>query len=176
MTKNRLIIIISILVIVTLRVYLYWYIQPKNPVEAVIEADTINNSEELRFGSLIKQIDITSDESLVFFFKNNRNIYCAVVKKKILGYKVLKVSGGLEREKDTLRVGLHGSAYDEYKKSLYFGIIYDDAVERVIWDDIELNKFSAMNMELLYALEDGELVSGMYYLYDSKGNELEHWR
>ena len=68
---------------------------------------------------------------------------------------------------------MYGSTYGEGNKWVYFGVIYDDCVEKVVWNDVDAIRFSSSNMDMFYAIGDGEFEGGEYYLYDSNGNELE---
>lgn len=57
---------------------------------------------------------------------------------------------------------------------MYFGIIYDDTVEKVVWNNIEALRFKSQNIDMFYANGIGEFEGQEYYLYDYEGNELDH--
>ena len=73
-------------------------------------------------------------------------------------------------------MGLYGSTYSNGSKWVYFGIIYDDSVEKIVWNNTEGISFSAANMDMVYVVGDGEFEGGEYCLYDVNGNELSHHR
>ncbi|MDN5276844.1 MAG: hypothetical protein PWR01_809 [Clostridiales bacterium] len=150
-----------------------WYGQPKTPLSA-LEKEYLDRQEDvLRYSELIKQIDISPKETLLFYFNGKGNVNCAIAEKRFGGYKIVDVNGELAPYNKNLRVGLYGFSYNKGEKWGYFGIIYDDTVERVVWNDTEGIRFSALNMEMVYAVGDGEFKGGVYYLYDANGNELE---
>lgn len=97
-------------------------------------------------------------------------------REKIRGYKIVDVNAELLPYGEELRVGLYGSTYSKGSKWVYFGIIYDDSVEKIVWNDVEGIRFSAANMDMVYAVGDGEFGGEEYYLYDANGNELSHHR
>ena len=171
--KKPTMIIIMILLGLLLTV---WYTQPKTPLTALENRYMGKKESVLRYSSLIKQIDIDSKTSLLFYYNGNRNVNCAVVEKKISRYKIINVSAELSENKEVLRVGLHGSAYDKGTKWIYFGIIYDGSVEKVVWNDIEATRFSSLDLDMFYAIGDGEFEGEEYYIYDSNDNKLDHHR
>jgi len=126
--------------------FIVWYRQPKTPL-AALEKEYMGKEESvLRYSSLIKQIDINPDESLLFYFNGNGNVNCAVAEKRIGRYKIVDVNAELAPYREDLKVGLYGSTYDRGKKWVYFGIIYDDSVEKVVWNNTEGIRFSSSNM------------------------------
>jgi len=153
-----------------------WSIQPKTPL-AALEKEYMGKQENiLRYSELIKQIDISPKESLLFYFNCNGNINCAVAEKRITGYKIVDVNAELAPYREDLRAGLYGSTYDKGNKWAYYGIIYDNSVEKIVWNDAEGIRFSSSNLDMVYAVGDGEFKGNEYYLYDAVGNELEHQR
>lgn len=130
----------------------------------------------LRYSGLIEQIDINPKESLLFYFNGNGNVNCAVAEKRLTGYKIVDVNAELAPYREDLRVGLYGSTYNKGSKWVYFGIIYDDSVEKIVWNDTEGIRLNSSDMDLVYAVGDGEFKGNEYYLYDVNGNQLEHHR
>lgn len=173
MINNRFKPIITMVVILLGLLFIVLYIQPKSPL-AALEKEYMSKESILKYSYLIEQIDTTSEESLLFYYNGNGNVNCAVAEKKILGYKIADVSAELATYNDELRAGLFGSTYDKGNKWVYFGIVYDDSIEKIVWNDVEAIRFSASNMEMFYAVGDGEFEGDEYHLYDSNGNELEH--
>ena len=168
----------TMIIILTLLGLLFtvWYTQPKTPLTALENRYMGKKESVLRYSSLIKQIDIDSQTSLLFYYNGNQNVNCAVAEKKISGYRIVDVGAEVSTNKEALRVGLHGSAYDKGTKWIYFGIIYDDSVEKVVWNDIEATRFSSLDLDMFYAVGYGKLEGGEYYIYDSNGNKLDHHR
>ena len=153
--------------------FLVWHIQPKTPL-ATLEKEYMGREESvLQYTGLIEQIDINLEGSLLFYFNGNGNVNCAVVEKGIAGYKIIDVNAELASYHENLKVGLYGSTYDEGNKWIYFGVIYDESVEKVVWNDVGAIKFTSSNMDMLYAIGDGQFEGDEYYLYDSNGSELE---
>ena len=130
MEKKKLTMIIILILLGLL--FIVWYIQPKTPLAALENGYMGKKESALRYSSLIKQIDIDSQTSLLFYYNGNQNVNCAVAEKKISRYKIINVSAELSENKEVLRAGLHGSVYDKGTKWVYFGIIYDDSVEKVV--------------------------------------------
>jgi hypothetical protein len=172
--KTKLTIIIIFILLGLLLIV--WYIQPKTPLTALKKGYMGKEENILRYSELIEQIDINPRESLLFYFNGKGNVNCAVAEKRIGGYKIVDVNAELAPYREDLRVGLYGSTYDKGNKWVYFGIIYDDSVERLVWNDTESIRFSSSNMDLVYAVGDGDFKGKEYYLYDANGNKLEHHR
>ena len=156
--------------------FVVWYRQPKTPLSALEKGYISKNESVIRYSELIGQIDISSVESLLFYFNGNGNVNCAVVEKRIVGYKVVDVNAELLPHQEEWRVGLYGSTYNRGNKWVYFGVIYDNSVNKVVWNDAEGIMFSSSDMDMFYAVGDGEFKGKEYYLYDSNGNELENYR
>ena len=156
--------------------FLVWYIQPKTPLAALENGYMGRKERFVRYTGLIEQIDINQRESLLFYFNGNGNVNCAIVEKRIAGYKIVDVNGELPSHHEELRAGLFFSTYGRGDKWSYFGVIYDDSVVKVVWHDVEATMFRSSNRNIFYAIGDGEIKFGKYYLYDSNGNELENHR
>ena len=43
-------------------------------------------------------------------------------------------------------------------------------------NDIEATRFTLLDLDMFYAIGDGKLEGGEYYIYDSNGNKLDHHR
>lgn len=172
--KMQLSIVIVIAICALLLVF--WFLQPKTPLAALEKEYTGHDENVLRYSSFIEQIDIKKGESLLFYFNGNSNVNCAVAEKKLFGYKIIDVNAELEPYNDELRVGLHGSTYESGDKWVYYGIIYDASVDKVIWNGVEGKRFTSSNLDMVYAFGDGEFIGEAYYLYDKDGNELEQYR
>ena len=173
MKKIKFILVIILLLLLGV-LLVVWPIQPQTPLNA-LEKEYMNKGESiLQYTHFIEQIDINSKESLLFYLNGNENVNCAVAVKKINGYKIVDVNGELEPYQDDWRAALYGSTYGKVKKWVYFGIIYDDAVEKVVWNNVEAIRFSALTMDMFYAIGNGPFEGQEYYLYDSDGNKLEY--
>lgn len=172
--KTKLTIIIIFILLGLLLIV--WYKQPKTPLTALEKRYMGKEKNILRYSELIEQIDINPKESLLFYFNGNGNVNCAVAEKRVGSYKIVDVNAELAPYREDLRVGLYGSTYDKGSKWVYFGIIYDDSVEKIVWNNMEGIRFSSSNMDIVYAVGDGEFKGNEYYLYDVNGNELEHHR
>jgi hypothetical protein len=176
LTNKRTKLAMVIILILLGLLFIVWYKQPKTPLTA-LEKEYMGKEESIfRYSGLIKQIDINPKESLLFYFNGSGNVNCAVAEKRIGGYKIVDVNAELAPYQEDLRAGLYGSTYDKGSKWVYFGIIYDDSVEKIVWNDTEGIRFSSSNMDMVYAIGDGEFKGNEYYLYDVKGNELKHHR
>lgn len=170
----------GIILIVIALVFMFWYKQPKTPLEVLEKQYTGKQESIWRYCELIKQIDVSQKESLLFYYNGNGNVNCAVAERKFGGvYKIANVSAELSTYSDSLRAGLFASTY-HYKnnyKWVYFGIVYDDAVEKAVWNKTEAIRFSTPDLEMFYAVGSGNFGdedNGGYHIYDSSGNELEH--
>lgn len=167
---------IGIILILLVLLFVIWYVQPKTLLIA-LEKEYMGKEESVfRFSGLIEQIDINSDESLLFYYNGNGNVNCAVAEKRFCHFKIVDVSAELSTSHETLRAGLFGSTYDKGNKWVYFGIIYDDSVKKIVWSNAEATRFSTHNLEMFYAVGSGNLGGGEYYLYDAEGNELDYHR
>jgi hypothetical protein len=173
MGNKRIKLTICIILILLGLLFIVWYRQPKTPLAALEKGYISENRSIERYSGLIEQIAISSDESLLFYFNGNGNVNCAVVEKRLVGYKVVDVNAELLPYHEERKVGLYGSSYNRGSKWVYFGVVYDDSVETVVWNDVEAIRFSSSNLDMLYAFGDGEFKGKEYYLYDSNGNELE---
>ena len=75
--------------------FLVWYIQPKTPLAALEKGYMGREERVFQYAGLIEQIDINPEESLLFYFNGNGNVNCAVVEKRIAGYKIVDVNAEL---------------------------------------------------------------------------------
>jgi len=176
LSNKRTKLAIAIIIVLCALLFIAWYKQPKTPLSA-LEKEYMGKEESiLRYSAFIEQKDINPRESLLFYYNGNGNVNCAVAEKRIGGYKIVDVNAELAPYREDIRVGLYGSTYDKGNKWVYFGIVYDDSVEKVVWNDLEGTRFSASNMDMFYAVGNGEFKGNEYYLYDANGNELEYYR
>ncbi|AUS96748.1 hypothetical protein CDQ84_05640 [Clostridium thermosuccinogenes] len=157
-------------------IFAAWYKQPKTPLAALEKGYMGKQDSILMYCALIEQVDINQNKSLLFYYNGRGNVNCAVAEKKIAGYRIVDVNAELAPYHEDLRVGLYGSTYDKGKKWVYFGIIYDDSVDKVVWNNIEGVRFSSSDMDMVYAVGDGDFKGNEYHIYDADGNELEHHR
>jgi len=156
--------------------FIVWHKYPKTPLSALEKEYTGKEESILRYSAFIGKKDISPRESLIFYFNGRGNVNCAVAEKCLFGYRIVDVNAELAPYRKDLRAGLYGSTYDKGNKWAYFGIVYDDAVERIVWNNAEGIRFSSSGMNMVYAVGDGEFKGNEYHLYDVDGNELEHHR
>jgi len=152
---------------------LLWCVQPKTPLRALEKY--AENVATLRYSTMIKTIDIDSEESLLFYFNDNQNLDCAVIRKRFGFYKVVNISAELARDSSTLRVGMFGSGFVDngINKALIWGIIYDTSVKKVTNDNGEISRFSTPDFDMFYSFNNPlEFEFGSYHFYDALGNEL----
>ena len=172
MFRKHVLILIITLVILSGIPFAFWYSQPKTPLIALEKYSENENS--IKFSSLIKQVDISPDESLIFYYNGNGNSACAVAKKTFGYCKIINISSELACESSTLRTGMIGSGFEDGNtwKCLIWGIVYDKSVEKIVNDNIVQTKVNTPNFEMFYYINDG-ILKFDYHLYNSKGNELE---
>lgn len=156
--------------------FIVWCNLPKTPLSALKMKYMSIDENILKYSDLIGQVDLSSEESLLFYYNGKGNVNCAVAEKNIFGFRIVDVNAELLPYREDLRVGLYGSTYNKGSKWVYFGIIYDDSVKRVVWNNTEGIRFSSSDMDLVYAAGDGAFKGNEYKLYDAYGNELEHQR
>jgi len=162
--------------------FLSFYVFHKCPVD-VLERnyDSHDVSKRLRYSGLFHQIEISPEETWLFYFNSYGNLNCAVLEKKILGddiayYDIAYViAGDMEINNKELRTQIRGSSHEE-GRWIYYGVIYDDSVEKIVLNDMEANIVSKSDLQVFYAYWDEELVIGGYSIFDSEGNELDNYR
>lgn len=102
--KNKKLIGIIILALIALFI-IVWCTQPKTPLAALEKGYMGKEESILRYSSLIEQIDISADESLLFYFNSNGNLNCAVAEKRFNRYKIVAVNAELATHREELRAG-----------------------------------------------------------------------
>ena len=107
----------------------------KSPYEYLKEqkgmtAQTTANEclEEIRF----------DNKYIVFFINENGNLSCAVMKKKIFSYEILRISGELSQSKNSKNY-LFSSYEDHGYKWIDWGVINDSDIESVLSNDNKMN-------------------------------------
>ena len=148
-----------------------WYVQPKTPLNALEKYS--KDEPTIKYSAMINQINIDTGESLLFYYNENKNLACAVIKKQFGFYKVISVSSEIACNSDSLRAGMLGAGYEDDKtfKCLIWGIIYDSAVKKLVSNNNEAQQFEGPGLRLFYAINEGSLNFDCR-LYDSAGIEL----
>lgn len=174
--KYKTLFILSIISIFFVVALLFWFSQPKSPLKA-LEKRYTNQVEGIRYKEMIQQIDVDSKCSLLFYMNSNGNVNCAVSYKEMVGYKIIADFSELSSYDDTVRVGLLGGKYKfkQQNKWVYYGIIHDSSVNKVIWGNTEAIKFHTKDFKMVYAVGDGDFRAGEYEIYDSNGNKMDYW-
>jgi len=151
--------------------FFLWYKQPQTPLSALEKHS--ENEPTIKYSTMIKQIDMASGESLLFYYNYNKNLACAVIKKQFGFYKVISVSSEIACNSDSLRAGMLGAGYEDDKtfKCLIWGIIYDSAVKKLVSNNNEAQQFEGPGLRLFYTINEGSLNFDCR-LYDSAGIEL----
>lgn len=170
-SKKSLVSIITLIIFIGI-LFTFWYLQPKTPIKA-LEKHTANENI-IRFSNLIKQIDVSPNECLIFYYNGNNNLACAVAKKVLFYYKIIYISSEIACENNSLRIGMLGSGFKDGKtfKSLIWGIIYDKSVNKIVNNNIEATKFVTSKFKMFYSINEGPLEFD-YHIYNSNGYELE---
>ena len=75
---------------------------------------------------------------IVFFINENGNLSCAVMKKKIFSYEILRISGELSQSKNSKNY-LFSSYEDNGYKWIDWGVINDSDIESVLSNDNKMN-------------------------------------
>ena len=112
-----------------------YLLKQKSPYEYLKEqkgmtAQTTANEclEEIRF----------DNKYIVFFIYENGNLSCAVMKKKIFSYEILRISGELSQSKNSKNY-LFSSYEDNGYKWIDWGVINDSDIESVLSNDNKMN-------------------------------------
>lgn len=112
-----------------------YLLKQKSPYEYLKEqkgmtAQTTANEclEEIRF----------DNKYIVFFINENGNLSCAVMKKKIFSYEILRISGELSQSKNSKNY-LFSSYEDNGYKWIDWGVINDSDIESVLSNDNKMN-------------------------------------
>jgi hypothetical protein len=80
------------------------------------------------------QADIGDNKYAVFYINRNNNVSCAIIKKNIFIYKILKISSELSPVSDCGKGNFLYSSYKNGKRREWidWGVIYDPGIKQVL--------------------------------------------
>lgn len=96
------------------------------------------HSGDIEVTEMLHQEKLQEDTFLIFFLNGNNTISCAILKKDIFSYKILRISGELSATKESQYLF---SSYT-YKDNYYWidwGVFTDDTINNVYADEQLMN-------------------------------------
>ena len=100
-----------------------------------VEDFFLKNNEEVT--EILHQEEFEKDRYLLFYFDKEGYISCAVVKKNVIGYQILRTSGKFTLETTRYLCSFYEDLVEN--KWIDWGIITDDAIEYVSVDGRLMN-------------------------------------
>lgn len=125
---------------------------------------------------MLYQVNIDEGEYLIFYKDQRGIVACAIIKKKLLSYGLLRISSGIW---PTNRKGPADFLFSSYKYNkgrawISWGIIRDSSVAKVLFNGKETKIVEAEGLRICYTIGKGsacptELV---YQLLDVQGRPI----
>lgn len=119
----------------------------------------------------------TDEGEYIIFYKDQRSIVaCAVVKKKPLSYHLSRISRGIRptAERGELPADLRFSSYNKGMEWVFWGIIKDSSVARVLLNGREATIVEVKGLRICYATgkESKPITNFDYRFFDGQGNPI----
>lgn len=130
MHKNGKISVIIVLTIIFSTMFLLFFFQKRDSVSSYL----LNNNYDVTEILFLEEIE--GNKHIVFFRDGGNDILCAIVKKQIIGYKILRISGKYNLSKP----GYICSGYNENNENVWvsWAVLTDKNITSVKCDDIEM--------------------------------------
>lgn len=113
----------------------------QTPYEYLQKRKNINSAEFI--SDFLYQVDMGNKRFAIFFKNKNGNLSCAILKKDLFSYNLLKISAEILLIKTTDENGNYifssyqdGINYNK-RKWIYWGVIHNDSIEKVLIDNKE---------------------------------------
>lgn len=144
---------IFFLIMIVILMAIFVISRPKElPYEYLI--NNMEKSDENIVSEVLDQAEVDKNKYLIFYLNENSNICCAIIKKKLLNYKILTISGEVILINDNKE---HDYIYSSYgngsnREWIEWGILRSKAIETVLIANeeasiIDLEKY---NVRLYY--------------------------
>ncbi|MEG0308550.1 MAG: hypothetical protein RR636_11435 [Clostridium sp.] len=172
--KNN-IIIVSIVLLILTPIVLFFYL-PTTPEEAILK----RRDEAFVLDTIIDEISIDKDYSVTLYINKKGYLNSAVIEKILWFYIVDEFSGNIspiaphELEIGDTRVSLISSFYDKGTKYISYGVIKDNSISKVVYNNEPLREIHFNDLRIVYGFGDEITFTAQYDLYDQEGNILKH--
>lgn len=105
---------------------------------------------------LLYQANIGDKEYALFYINGKNSLSCAIIKKTIFSYSILKISSEVSFLNDSERADFIFSSYNKGHNWIYWGIVRDDKIKQVIINDRKANlaDIDAYSFRISYLLGD----------------------
>lgn len=174
MKKSTLILVIAIVCIFTIGIFSIFkkdILSPYNFLVKEMENDNTRMPAEMLY-----QVNIDEGEYLIFYKDQRGIVACAIIKKKLLSYSLLRISSGIWPTNSEIPANFRFSSY-EYNKGrawIFWGIIRDNSVAKVLLNGKEATIVEAKGLRICYTTGKGSTSPTEldYKLFDEQGQPI----
>lgn len=135
----------------------------QTPYDFIVDEN--KQSAQFQPVELLYQEAVGDNRTIVFYINQNGSVLCEILERKIIMYKTLVKSAELPYVSENGAEYFRYSKYDESLEWVFWGIIADDTVEKIIFNDSYILKtvnIEKYDFKLCFAMGD-ELINDIEY-------------
>lgn len=177
MKKNTVIIVTAAVVLICFGVYVLTSDRFPKTSRAAIEQAV--EGQRFMISEIIDEIKIDSNRILTLYLNGYGELDCAVTHKNLFYYTVDNLAGHVYTTNSAevltgvnYRAILHFTGYESGEEYACFGVILDDDVARIEFNNKDMKKIDFRGMHIVYTYGRGNPKS-KFTLYDKNNNVLE---
>jgi hypothetical protein len=172
--KGTLILVIAIVCVFTIGIISIVRNATLSPYDFLVKE--MENDNARTPAEMLYQVNIDEGEYLIFYKDQRGIVACAIIKKKLLSYGLLRISSGIwpTNSKDPADFLFSSYKYNKGRAWISWGIIRDSSVAKVLFNGKETKIVEAKGLRICYttgkaSTSPTELV---YQLLDVQGRPI----
>ena len=147
--RNTIMLCVALIVVIAIVAVFLSSDLRKTPTD-IIRQHFANESASFQLATVIEEIKIDNNYALVFYLKSNGAVSNAVLKKGLLGYRVIDYSGEVAPTSEVIPSGRFFSLISD-SESIVWYVLYDQSITRVSVGDDEASIVNASNLRIYYS-------------------------
>lgn len=152
--NKKLVISISLIILITTSIQVtqkYLFTKKQTPYEYLQKRKNVSSMEVA--DDFLYEVDMGNKRFAVFFLNGDGNLACAILKKGLFSYTLLRFSAGLPLNNTVKNKNYRFSSYQDgirYKqiKWIFWGIIQDNTIEKVLVDNVFIDNKEATIVDI----------------------------
>lgn len=178
MKKNTIITIVSV-VVVLICFGVYILSSDRFPKTSRTAIEQAVEGQRFMISEIVDEIEIDNNRTLTLYLNGYGELDCAVTHKNLFYYTVDKLAGHIYTPNTenvlpsvNYRAILHFTGYESGEEYACFGVILDDDVARIEFNNKAMKEIDYRGMRIVYTYGSGNPKT-KFILYDKDNNVLE---
>ncbi len=173
MKKSTLILVITIVCIFTAGIFSVVGKENLSPYDFLVKE--MKNDNVHIPAEMLYQVNMDEGEYLIFYKYQRGIVACAIIKKKPLSYGLLRISSGIwPTNNSEVPADLRFSSYNKGRAWIFWGIIKDSSVAKVLLNGKEATIIEAKGLRICYATGKANtpITELDYKFFDEQGQPI----